>query len=100
MRAIAKKLATMRVPTRGDKQKHFAKKRGACIWTEAMVRHIVTNETYTGVWHYGKTRMISDAKEMTRKAVPKRGFGKQVARPAVEWIGLSVPAIISRATWL
>lgn len=100
LRSIAKKLAAMRVPTRGDKQKHFAKKKDACVWTEAMIRHILTAETYAGVWHFGKTQMVSDGKEQIRKAVNKRGLGKQVARPIEEWIAVDVPPIVERETWL
>jgi site-specific DNA recombinase len=96
---IAKRLANLRIPTRGDKCGHVAKKHGPTVWTAAMIRHILTNETYTGVWHYGKTQMISDGKDSTRKAKRKRGLGKQIARPREEWVAVEVPPIINRETF-
>jgi hypothetical protein len=55
------------------------------------------NETYTGIWHYGKTRMVNDGKNAQRKSGAKRGFGKQVGRPRAEWIPVKVPSIIDNA---
>jgi site-specific DNA recombinase len=89
------KLIAMGIPTRGDKENHVAKKRPVGIWSDAMIRHILKNETYTGIWHYGKTKMINDGKENSRPQKPKRGFGKQVSRPREEWIEVPVPAIIN-----
>ncbi|MGD0172857.1 MAG: recombinase family protein [Anaerolineales bacterium] len=91
---IALWLTKMRIPTRGDKVKHVAKKRGFGIWTAAMVRHILMNETYTGVWHYGKTVMVMDGNKKKRLTGMKRGLGKQVQRPRAEWVPVEVPAII------
>ena len=73
MIGIATKLTELGIPTRGDKHAHVAKKHGPGVWTAGMVRNILKNETYTGTWHYGKTRMISDGKEHTRKPLSKRG---------------------------
>ena len=95
MLGIAARLTEMGIPTRGDKYAHVAKKRGRCVWTAGMIRNILSNETYTGIWHYGKTRMVSDGKEHYRKPKPKCGFGKQVSRPKEEWIEVPVPAIIN-----
>jgi len=92
---IQQKLIAMGIPTRGDKEVHVAKKRPHGIWSDAMIRHILKNETYTGVWYFGKTKMVSDGKEHTRKQKSKCGFGKQVARSRDEWIPVEVPAIIS-----
>ena len=97
MNAISVKLTEMGVPTRGDKQDHFFKKHGKGIWSAPMIRHILKNETYTGRWYYGKTKMIEDGKQ--RKPKPKCGFGKQVMRPKEEWIGVPVPAIIDEETF-
>src|SRR5581483_4001596 len=99
IRGIATRLTEMRIPTRGDTVKHIYKKRGFAVWTEGMVRHILTNEAYTGIWHFGKTQMVNDGKEQARKVVNKRGLGKQVARPRAEWIPVQVPAIIDRAAF-
>jgi len=92
---ILMKLIALGIPTRGDKENHVAKKRPVGIWSDAMIRHILKNETYTGIWHYGKTKMINDGKENSRPQKSKRGFGKQVPRPREEWIEVPVPAIIS-----
>jgi site-specific DNA recombinase len=90
------KLMALGIPTRGDREKHVAKKRGVGVWSDAMIRHILKNETYTGTWYYGKIKMINDGNESVRKPKPKCGFGKQVPRPEEEWIAVSVPEVISR----
>jgi site-specific DNA recombinase len=93
---ITLQLTKMHIPTRGDKVKHVAKKRGLGVWTGGMVRHILMNETYLGVWYYGKTHMVNDGKANKRKSGAKRGFGKQVGRPRAEWIPVKVPSIIDK----
>jgi len=63
-----------------------------------MIRHILMNESYIGVWYYGKTKMV-EALTSNRKPDAsnyKRGLGKQVARLREEWIAVDVPAIINR----
>jgi len=99
IRSIALKLSELGIPTRGDKVKHVAKKFGHGVWQPGMVTHILKNETYTGVWHFGKTKMINDGKESTRKLKPKCGLGKQTARSKDEWISVPVPAIIDNITF-
>jgi site-specific DNA recombinase len=94
LREIALYLTRLGVPTRGDKVRHVAKKSAKCVWTSGMIRHVLTNETYLGMWHYGKTQVISDGKESTRKAKSKTGLGKQVPRPREEWIAVPVPSIV------
>jgi site-specific DNA recombinase len=94
---IAKKLTRLGVPTRGDKETHVAKKHGKGVWQRAMVLHILTNETYLGTWHFGKTKMIDDGVKRTPQ--PKRGLGKQVARSREEWIPVEVPQIIDPQTF-
>lgn len=96
MNAITVKLTELRILTRGDKCPHVAKKREPGVWSSPMVRHILHNETYTGTWHYGKTKIISDGKEHTRKAKSKCGLGKQVSRAKDEWVSVPVPSIISQ----
>ena len=95
MRSIAARLTEMGIPTRGDKHEHIAKKRPYAVWAACMIKHILVNEAYIGVWHYGKTRMVSDGKEQTRKQKPKCGLGKQVARPREDWIDVPVPPLVS-----
>ena len=62
-----------------------------------MIVHILTNETYTGTWYFGKTKMIDDSKH--REPQPKRGLGKQVPRSRDEWIPVEVPAIIDHQSF-
>lgn len=69
MNAIAKKLTAMAVPTRADKQPHFHKRFGIGIWAGAMVRKILKNVTYTGIWYYGKTKMIIDRLALIEKQI-------------------------------
>ena len=95
--SIAVRLTKLGILTRGDKQSHFAKKHGKGVWQRAMIIHILTNETYTGIWHFGKTKMIDDGKRREHKS--KRGFGKQVRRDHEEWIPVNVPAIIDSETF-
>jgi len=95
--SIAVRLTNLGILTRGDKQSHVAKKHGKGVWQRAMIIHILTNETYTGVWYFGKTKMIDDGKQREHK--DKRGFGKQVARAQEEWIPVNVPAIIDPETF-
>lgn len=90
---IASHLTDLQIPTRGDKARHVAKKREFGVWTGGMVRHILSNETYIGIWHYGKTKMVDDGKQ--RPIISKRGIGKQVARERHEWIEVQVPAIVT-----
>jgi site-specific DNA recombinase len=98
--AIARRLTKMGVPTRGDKVAHVAKKQKKGVWTNGMIRHILTCEAYTGIWHYGKTQIIKDAKVPRRKPGKKQSLGtKQVARPREEWIAVPVPSIIDRETF-
>jgi site-specific DNA recombinase len=98
--AIARRLTKMGVPTRGDKVAYVAKKQKRGVWTDGMIRHILTCEAYTGVWHYGKTQVVKDTKVPRRKPGKKQSMGtKQVARPRDEWIAVPVPAIIDRKTF-
>jgi site-specific DNA recombinase len=81
MRAIARKLEAMQIPTPGENDKCYAHRvRG--IWDSPSITTIIQNETYTGTWHYGKRRG------------PLQG-----PAAANEQIPITVPAIIDRETW-
>jgi len=58
-------------------------------WTQVAVKRILANETYTGVWWYGKL-------DCRGGRVPGRKFPE---RPREEWLPVNVPAIIPRETW-
>lgn len=53
-------------------------------WSRITVQNILANETYAGVWHYGKFANRT---------------GKRITNPPHNWIPVSVPAIISRNIW-
>ena len=81
---ITRRLTEMAIPTRGDRQ-NLRKKRGPGEWSRVTVRNMLVNETYAGVWHYGKERKKSD--------------GRWGRAPKSEWIAVEVPSIVSRETW-
>jgi site-specific DNA recombinase len=58
---------------------------GGREWTNRLVRHILKNETYAGVWYAYKWRKI--------------GKKKFEQRPKAEWKKVPVPAIVSRSVW-
>jgi len=81
---IAAELCRLGIPTRGDKDAHVAKQRGAAVWQQSTVAKIVRNPLYMGIWYYNK------------QAVKKGpdGKSKRVNRPKSEWIAVEVPAIV------
>jgi len=78
---IARKLSQMRVPTWQDVHGRLSKKRKHGEWADATITLILSNETYIGLWHYGK-----------HKSPRERN-------PRSQWITVNVPAIISRELW-
>lgn len=86
MQAIQEKLTGLGMPTYADRRKQSqGKKRSYGEWGQAQIGRILKCETYVGVWHWRK-----NAKTKT---------GRQVPRPPEEHLPVSVPALISRATW-
>jgi len=81
IKAIANRLTKDKIPTWADVHGRFKKKRGRGEWGAGAVAGILKNETYTGVWHYGK----------------KRGVGN--FNPEEYTIAIEVPAIISCELW-
>jgi site-specific DNA recombinase len=55
------------------------------VWSPSTIKYILTNETYTGRWHYRKTRANKDLQTGRRSNVP---------RPREEWMHVAVPVII------
>ncbi|MBX3057465.1 MAG: recombinase family protein [Anaerolineae bacterium] len=84
MRAIARRLTDMRVPTPADVNSYpdGRKKRGAGEWVGGSVANILNNETYAGTWWYGK-----------------RNGRTGVINSQESLLSVTVPAIISRETW-
>lgn len=85
---ITRRLAEMGVPTyldSGKRKRGFRKKRDINQWDRTTIRHILSNETYTGTWYYNKWDRINGKK---RKLKPRE-----------EWIGVEIPAIVDKASF-
>ncbi len=84
-RAIAARLNEQHVPTYAGKVSCTAL-RG---WSASSVRTVLAAETYTGTWHFNKSRSERKNGKYIKKSV----------RPRAEWIGVAVPAIIDAETF-
>ena len=91
---IVKKLTSMKVPTYMDKKesmgkekskRHGKKRRKYGEWSIGSVHHILMNETYSGVWHYGKRKQNTD--------------GLRYKNDKSNMIPVDVPPIISPEQW-
>lgn len=56
-------------------------------WYATTITRILKNETYTGIYYYGKTRVVTT-----------NGEKKQVPVPRNEWYSISIPPYISKET--
>jgi site-specific DNA recombinase len=72
--AITKRLSTLRIPTPSESNNRRRRKLAPGVWNVPMVCEILSNETYAGVWHYGK-------------------------RAKGELIAVNVPALVERDVW-
>jgi site-specific DNA recombinase len=81
--SITKRLSEMRVTTPGEKS-GAARKRKPGMWKQGTVHRILKNETYAGIWRYGKK-------------IGNNGQGG--IRPISEQIAVTVPAILTREEW-
>lgn len=79
--AIAERLRG--VPTHSD-LRGVARKRDQGAWGVTVIRRMLKNETYAGVWHYGKKRVCN---------------GHEVHNPPDHWLAVEVPALVSREAW-
>ena len=82
--AIALRLSEMGIPTPGEGQRGYRRKRGHAMWEHSQVGRILKNEAYAGVWRYGLTVRVGNTVKQ---------------QPRGESVGVSVPAIIDRETW-
>jgi site-specific DNA recombinase len=48
---IARRLSERRIPTKDDTAGYVKRKKEPGVWGKSTVQKILTNETYTGVWH-------------------------------------------------
>jgi len=83
MLGIARRLSEMGVPTPGEVNTGFHRKRGAGLWYAPTIKSIISNEVYAGVWQYGI----------------RIGGSSINKRPREEWIAVNVPAIVDRELW-
>jgi len=79
---IAKRLSEMQVPTPGETNAGYHRKRKPGMWHAYTVLSIVGQETYAGIWRYGV------------RIGPTR-----FKRPEEEWIEIKVPALVDRQIW-
>lgn len=79
---IAKRLSEMQVPTPGETNAGYHRKRKAGMWHPYAILDIIARETYAGIWRYGV------------RIGPTR-----TKRPKEEWIEIEVPALVDRKIW-
>lgn len=81
---IARRLTEERIPSPGD-VKNLKRIRVPFYWSQPVIYKMLRHEVYAGVWHAFRFQKVS-----------KRA---SVKRPREEWIAITVPAIVDRATW-
>ncbi|MGB4949508.1 MAG: recombinase family protein [Rhizobiaceae bacterium] len=82
---IAKQLSEQGIPT----------PRGGKRWNVATVRGILRSPVYTGTAYSGRTQVVPAQRRRSALLPVGSGVSSMVA-PETEWIGISVPAIISQ----
>lgn len=93
---VVRKLSKMRIPTyldtrqaeseaKGENKKYGRKTRKWGEWSRASVHRILRNETYAGIWRYGKRGIDAD--------------GNRVKNDADHLLDVEVPPIVSREIW-
>lgn len=87
IRSIQLMLSAERVPTAADLGRRSRKKRGFGEWGPISVLLILRNETYRGVWHYGKRRSNT------------RGGVRGEMNDRASWQSVAVPGIIDDGLW-
>jgi site-specific DNA recombinase len=95
---IANKLTSMRISSRGDtlseqrkddsngNKKQGKKRMGNGIWHINMVRNVLTNENYVGIFYHNQYETKTDKGVLLYRRM----------RPKEEWIEINIPQIISR----
>ena len=83
---VSRKLSDMRVPTYADVGVYRCgkKKKEHGNWARSSVSRMLKNETYAGVWHFGKA---------TQKD------GKLIRNPEDHLLAVDVPTIVDRGLW-
>lgn len=84
---VARRLTERGIPT----------KLGKTEWRPCVVRRILTNPVYMGVFIYNR---LDTKNKVYNKFLPKEKRYKVKLKPESEWIKVPVPAIVSEETWL
>ncbi len=93
--AIAKPLTKMKIPTLTDTdgRKRAKKVRGYCEWSRSTVNNMLRNETYAGMWHYGKRKVT-----LRDGATVSQVSGRR-EKDHPNCIAVPVPPILDRTIW-
>ena len=91
LQKLADRLTRLQVPT----------PKGKRIWQACTVCKILHNETYVGIWSYGKATVCEPIKRRNQNRYHKRNTSRRF-KPQSEWIRIELPEefrIIDRAQW-
>lgn len=80
--AIAKRLSEMKIPTPGETNPGYHRKRDSGMWHAFGVIEIISREVSAGIWRYGV-----------------RIGATRNQRPEEEWIVVEVPPLVDRELW-
>ncbi len=84
--AIARRLNELGIPTRSQSMGYLGKKRAVSeSWRLQDIGSILKNETYAGVWHWGKLHKTKE--------------GRWIKKDLTTLQSIEVPAIIEREQW-
>ena len=82
---------------RKELYKRNIKTRGGSInWSQSMVARIISNETYTGITHWGKFKSVEGDSNHGYRRLKNT---KRVKRAKEDWLPIEVPPIIDLATF-
>lgn len=81
--------------TRTLEEKKVPTREGRKLWNIAQVKYILKNESYAGVRYFHTRTYLKEP----GNPLHKTKYGKRVYRDRAEWIGIKIPAIISRALY-
>lgn len=87
--SIAKRLEQEGMPSRSQFNK----------WWTSSVYAILKNETYTGTAYMYKTKAVEPSKHAKLERYRQRQKSSKADRPREDWLAVSVPPIIDKATW-
>lgn len=83
---VRKELYKRNIKTRG----------GSNNWSQSMVARIISNETYTGITHWGKFKSVEGDSNHGYRRLKNT---KRVKRAKEDWLPIEVPQIINQETF-